>query len=78
MRTELSNRKPVVAWLLQALLMIAVCLPTGSIFGLNVKIPAFALFSLALALYSTFGMVMGLFFNIRHQPASGQEAQQLI
>jgi|SRR5579872_792112 hypothetical protein len=51
MRTELSHRKPLVAWLLQAMLMIAVCLPTGSIFGLNVKIPAFALFAIALAMY---------------------------
>ncbi len=37
--------------MLQALLMIAVCLPTGSIFGLNVKIPAFALFAIALSMY---------------------------
>lgn len=51
MTSEITTPKPVVARLLQALLMIAVCLPTGSIFGLNVKIPAFALFSLALALY---------------------------
>lgn len=51
MTSELPTRNPFVARLLQALLMIAVCLPTGSIFGLNVKIPAFALFSLALSLY---------------------------
>jgi len=51
MTMEIQTRKPLVARLLQALLMIAVCLPTGSIFGLNVKIPAFVLFSLALALY---------------------------
>lgn len=51
MTAEIPIRKPFVTRLLQVLLMIAVCLPTGSIFGLNVKIPAFALFSLALALY---------------------------
>lgn len=51
MTAEFPIRKPFVARLLQALLLIAVCLPTGSIFGLNVKIPAFGLFSLALALY---------------------------
>lgn len=51
MTSEIPIRNPFVARLLQALLMIAVCLPTGSIFGLNVKIPAFGLFSLALAMY---------------------------
>ncbi|HTZ84803.1 MAG TPA: hypothetical protein VMB66_16500 [Candidatus Acidoferrales bacterium] len=51
MTVETQARKPFVAWLLQALLMIAVCLPTGSILGLNVKIPAFVLFSVALAMY---------------------------
>jgi hypothetical protein len=38
------SSKPLAASLLQLMLMIAVCLPTGSIFGLNVKIPIFALF----------------------------------
>ncbi len=44
-------RQPLAARLFQALLLIAVCLPAGSIFGLNVKVPVFALFSLAFVLY---------------------------
>jgi hypothetical protein len=44
-------RQPLAARLFQALLLIAVCLPTGSIFGLSVKVPVFALFSLAFVLY---------------------------
>ncbi|MFZ0733069.1 MAG: hypothetical protein WAM79_12145 [Candidatus Sulfotelmatobacter sp.] len=51
MTVAIPTRKPFVARMLQALLMIAVCLPTGSIFGLNVKIPAFALFAIALSMY---------------------------
>jgi hypothetical protein len=45
------SSKPLVAYLLQFMLMIAVCLPTGSIFGLNVKIPAFAVFLVVFAFY---------------------------
>jgi len=45
------SSKPLVALLLQFMLMVAVFLPTGSIFGLNVKIPVFSLFFLAFAFY---------------------------
>ena len=45
------RRTPFAATLLQALLIIAVCLPSGSILGLNVKIPVFSLFSIVLIFY---------------------------
>ncbi len=51
MRLSTPSSKPLVALLLQFILMIAVCLPTGSIFGLNVKIPAFAIFFAVFAFY---------------------------
>jgi hypothetical protein len=44
-------RQPLAARLFQAILLTAVCLPTRSIFGLNVKVPISALFSLAFVLY---------------------------
>jgi hypothetical protein len=44
-------RKPLAATFFQAMLLIAVCLPTGSIFGLNVKMPVFVFFCFSLALY---------------------------
>ncbi len=43
--------KPLAASLLQALLMVAVCLPSGSIFGLNAKMILFAVFSLSFLAY---------------------------
>jgi hypothetical protein len=46
-----ASSKPLAATLLQLMLMIAVCLPTGSIFGLNVKIPVFAIFVVVFAFY---------------------------
>jgi hypothetical protein len=46
-----SRSKPLAAFLLQAMLLIAVCLPTGSIFGLNVKIPTFAIFAAVFLFY---------------------------
>ena len=45
------RKTPFAASLLQALLIIAVCLPSGSIFGLNVKIPVFSLFAIVLIFY---------------------------
>lgn len=47
--TPVSN--PFAARLLQLMLMIAVCLPTGTISGLNVKIPVFALFATTFIFY---------------------------
>lgn len=47
MGSQVILRKPLAAKLLQLLLMIAVCLPTGSIFGLNVKMVVFGFFLLA-------------------------------
>jgi len=46
-----NRRTPLTATLLQALLIIAVCLPSGSVFGLNVKIPVFSLFTVVLIFY---------------------------
>src|SRR5947209_3433234 len=51
MHPATESPRPLVALLLQFMLMVAVCLPTGSIFGLNVKIPVFALFFLAFGFY---------------------------
>jgi hypothetical protein len=51
MRGSTRSSRPLAAWLLQFILMIAVCLPTGSIFGLNVKIPVFAIFFVIFAFY---------------------------
>lgn len=44
--TAQSRARPLAASLLLVLLFVAVCLPTGSIFGLNVKIILFAVLSL--------------------------------
>lgn len=49
--TGLPQTKPIAASLLQVLLFAAVCLPTGSIFGLNVKILVFLAFFAAFLFY---------------------------
>jgi hypothetical protein len=51
MNATTTFRKPLAATLFQTMLLIAVCLPSGSIFGVNVKVPVFALLCLSLLLY---------------------------
>jgi hypothetical protein len=46
-----SRTRPIAASLLQVLLFLAVCLPTGSIFGLNVKVLVLAAFFAAFISY---------------------------
>src|SRR5262249_16744967 len=61
-----SMPRPFAATLLLILLFAAVCLPTGSIFGLNVKAALFAAYSLWFAWF--------LATNSRHWPTAAEQA----